>query len=552
MPTPTMIEQQAFAEPRASMMDVLRNRDFLKLWGAQITSQTAQQIVNIALVLQVSALTSSSTATAGIVICFTVPAILFAAIAGVFVERHSKKMILVLTNVGRGLAVLGYLLTDTRWGAGAVLPIFYVTTLVFSSVSQFFNPAEASLIPLLVKKEELVHANSIFNLTLPATQLGGFVLLGPLLLATIFHHNYNGLYLVIVVLCLIAAALTFFLPTDHPSGAAAPAIRAEEEENQGSHAVTRGTSAAEGAGNGNGDSNANGGFKVALDELVEGARFIRRDPVIVSAIIYWSIAIAVFMMLGTIGPLFLRNVLNIDQSRLLFILVPGGVGLVLGVVAVGRVSHPGNRETMINWGLLAAGITLVLFSIADPILNWAYKLSHHKPSETLVLGLMGFITLLLGLSNSFISVPAQTALQERSPEEIRARVFSAFYTVQNVVLIVPVLLAGVVADTFGYVPTVAGIGVIVMLVAGFGLYSMRKRQSSALAPSAGSALSAPAVIPPPTAAPDAAHHPEDARGATVRKPTLEEKSAAVMVAAPTPRHMPPADHPDETGKLKRP
>src|ERR1051325_3749543 len=206
-----MIEQQTLAQPSASMMDVLRNRNFLKLWGAQITSQTAQQMVNIALVLQVSAITGSSTATAGIVICFTVPAILFAAISGVFVERHSKKTILVLTNIGRGLAVLGYLLTDTHWGAGAVLPIFYVTTLVFSSVSQFFNPAEASLIPLLVKKEELVPANSLFNLTLPATQLGGFVLLGPLLLATIFHHNYNGLYIVIVVLCLTAAALTFFL-----------------------------------------------------------------------------------------------------------------------------------------------------------------------------------------------------------------------------------------------------------------------------------------------------------------------------------------------------
>jgi Na+/melibiose symporter-like transporter len=66
-----MIEQEIPAEPRASIMDVIRNRDFLKLWGAQITSQTAQQIVNIALVLQVSAITGSSTATAGIVICFT-------------------------------------------------------------------------------------------------------------------------------------------------------------------------------------------------------------------------------------------------------------------------------------------------------------------------------------------------------------------------------------------------------------------------------------------------------------------------------------------------
>jgi hypothetical protein len=70
-----MIEQQTVAQPRASIMDVVKNRDFLKLWGAQITSQTTQQIVSIALVLQVSAITSSSTATAGIVICFMLAAI---------------------------------------------------------------------------------------------------------------------------------------------------------------------------------------------------------------------------------------------------------------------------------------------------------------------------------------------------------------------------------------------------------------------------------------------------------------------------------------------
>ncbi|HYP42332.1 MAG TPA: hypothetical protein VEX13_18405, partial [Chloroflexia bacterium] len=63
-----MIHEQAPPEQRftpyqpegevpSSMLDVLRNRDFLKLWLAQITSQTAQQIVNFALVLQVEQIT---------------------------------------------------------------------------------------------------------------------------------------------------------------------------------------------------------------------------------------------------------------------------------------------------------------------------------------------------------------------------------------------------------------------------------------------------------------------------------------------------------------
>src|SRR5205823_11192888 len=88
---------------------------------------------------------------------------------------------------------------------------------------------------------------------------------------------------------------------------------------------------------------------------------------------------------------------------------------------------------------------------------------------------------LLGLLNSFIGVPAQTALQERSPEDIRARVFSVFFTVSNLILIVPVFFAGALADSLGYPQTVALISVVVLSIAGIGLY--RGYKQGPLAPS---------------------------------------------------------------------
>src|SRR5207237_1315157 len=108
-----------------SMGEVLRNRDFLKLWVAQMLSQTAQQIINYALVQLVYQITLSSTAVGGVIISFTVPAILFAAIAGVFVERTSKRTMLVITNIARGVMVLAYIFTGTALGAAASLPIIY-------------------------------------------------------------------------------------------------------------------------------------------------------------------------------------------------------------------------------------------------------------------------------------------------------------------------------------------------------------------------------------------------------------------------------------------
>ncbi len=448
----------------AKMMDVLRNSNFVKLWTAQILSQTAQQIVNFALLLQVARITASSTAVSGIIICFTIPAILFAAIAGVFVERNSKKVMLILTNVLRGVMVLGYLFINPDWGVGAVLPIIYIITLLFSAVSQFFNPAEASMIPLMVKKKELISANSLFNLTLPATQLGGFVVLGPLLLNTVFHDNFTGLYIFIFVLCLAAAFSTYLLPQDRPEETVA------ERRKKGEKVSVSGVA-------GGAATIAKSGYKEAAEELAEGWRFIRHDPVIMSAIIYWSVAIAVFMMLGTIGPGFLQY-LNIDQSKLFYVLLPGGVGLVTGVLLVGRIARKDNREFMINVSLLAAGVTLMLFALIYPILRWFYSsVFGTVPGEMVILTFLGILTFFLGLFNSFISVPAQTALQERSPQEIRARVFSAFFTISNAILLLPVFFAGAIADWIGQAQAVFVIGVAVLITAGIGLRRSRGRRS---------------------------------------------------------------------------
>jgi MFS family permease len=493
-------------QTKVGMKDVLRNPDFLKLWVAQMLSQTAQQIVNFALLLQVERLTGSSTAVSGIIIAFTIPAILFSAIAGVFVERNSKKLMLVLTNVLRGVMVLAYILTDPAWGAGAVLPIFYVVTLLFAGVSQFFNPAEAAMIPKVVSKDELIAANSLFNLTLPATQLGGFVVLGPLLLNTVFHNNFNGLYILIFVLCIGAAFSTWLLPQDRPETTAAERRKKGEKVNVG------------GVAGGAADI-ARSGYREAGEELVEGWRFIRRDPVIMSAIIYWSVSIAVFMMLGTIGPGFLR-VLGIDQTKLFYVLLPGGLGLVIGVMLVGRIARRENRESMINFSLLAAGVLLILFALIYPLLAWIYStVAGTKPNELVVLTFLGALTLLLGLFNSFISVPAQTALQERSPEAIRARVFSAFFTISNAILLVPVFFAGALADWLGHTAAVCLIGIAVLLTAGLGLYRSRDRRAA-----------------------------ERVAVAQDGHVSAEEAEAALTSASPAPRPIMAKEHQDTVGR----
>lgn len=455
---------------------VLQNRNFLFLWMAQLFSQLAQQIINYALVLQVAKLTNNSaTATAGVVVSFTLPAILFSAIAGVVVERQSKKWMLVITNVARGISVLLYILTVVfdRFDPALVLPILYINTLIFSTVSQFFAPAEATMIPLLVPRDKLIAANALFNLTLTVSQLLGFVFLGPLLLGVL---GFRWLYVILFGFYALCAFLTWRLPNVEPE---------DEEE-----VVVDGQ-------RGSLQSKA----RETWEELREGWDFIRADAALMIAIIYWSVAIAVFMMVAVVATRFLKTVLGVDPEHLYFILVPGGIGLIVGVATVGRFATERNRALIINYSMAVAAVCLlVLVSIYDLLKAGAHLIGQPNPPVLIAQVIIGIMAFILGIANSFISVPAQTILQERAPETIRARVFAAFYTVSNIILIVPLVIAGALADLIGVVPTVVGIGLLVLLVAGLGLrYQQRHRH----------ALDAPATqTAPDGTAPSPANEPQ--------------------------------------------
>ncbi|MDP9367234.1 MAG: hypothetical protein M3Q03_02980, partial [Chloroflexota bacterium] len=82
---------------------------------------------------------------------------------------------------------------------------------------------------------------------------------------------------------------------------------------------------------------------------------------------------------------------------------------------------------------------------------------------------------LLGVCNAFILVPAQTMLQERSHEHIRARVYATFFTISNTVSFVPIFFAAAAADLFGVVQVLV---VVAVLVGALGVTSILHDRSA--------------------------------------------------------------------------
>src|SRR6476646_2906876 len=101
-----MTEDIAAREPddEGNALAVFKNSGFLRLWLSQVTNQIGGNMVLFGLTVIVVDSTSSNAAVSLLSLTFLVPAVLFSAVAGVYVDRIDRRTILVATNFLRGAA----------------------------------------------------------------------------------------------------------------------------------------------------------------------------------------------------------------------------------------------------------------------------------------------------------------------------------------------------------------------------------------------------------------------------------------------------------------
>ena len=166
-------------EGEGGALEVFRNRPFLLLWLAQAFTQIGGNMVIYGLTVIILEATKSNTAVSLLILTFLLPAVLFSAVAGVYVDRFDRRKILIVTNLLRaGAFVLTFL-------AGQTLAFILVLNVAVSTITVFFGPAEAAMIPFLVPRRQLLAANGVFTLTVNAAFALGFALLGPIVVTLV-------------------------------------------------------------------------------------------------------------------------------------------------------------------------------------------------------------------------------------------------------------------------------------------------------------------------------------------------------------------------------
>ena len=416
---------------------VFQNRSFVFLWSAQLLSQLASNMVLAALMATVADTTRSNTANAVLIVTFLVPAVLFSTLGGVIVERSNAKMIMLATNILRAAGTILFILVapDT---ASANVPLVYLINFGVASATAVFAPAELTAIPRIVDRRHLMVANSLFVLTINATFAIGFGFLGPLLLIA---AGPIAVYVVVAAMFGLSAAAILPLPGVPP----------ERERH-----------AAEMAGR---------AVRQLITELREGVSFVRRHGEIAWSLTYLGVAASMIGVIGAIGPGFAREILRLTSQDFFFIMGPAGLGAVMGILLLNSYAKRVPKRLMIDIGLLGMGVTLIALAVIRPITTLVAPavapieevLPNIAPLTSL-LAVVVVIAVFAGIEYSFVAIPAQTALQEELPNEVRGRIFGILNTLLSVASFFPVIAAPAAADVLNILFPGAGIPVVMAIL----------------------------------------------------------------------------------------
>ena len=383
------------------MFSVLRNRNFLILWSGQVLSQLADRMLVGVLLLNVHYLTNNNLAMSLPMFSFGLSALIFGPIAGVFVDRCSKKRILVWSNFFRAILILSF----------AVLPvvqhslwlIFLISFSIFT-IAQFFIPAESSSIPALVDKKQLLGANSFFMGTWMGATVIGFGLISFL---SILGINVNLMYIIASGFYLCAGFLMLL-------------IRLQEIPPQKIHTL-----------------------RSTWQDIRFGFAYSLQKRIIKYSLFKVFIATCVLAVLSELSIDFVDKVLGQGSENFGFYVAFAGVGMGFSILTLSfwkKVS----KELLPGIGFMISGLMLILMTMT----------THFYLSL--------FFIFLLGFGNGYITIPIQTLLQETVPRTMRGRVFGLQNVFISAAFTVPVIIAGYCADTYSVSIVFAAIGIIIL------------------------------------------------------------------------------------------
>ena len=403
----------------ADLRTVLAERNFRRLFATRLVSQTGDGIVTAGVGTYVFFNASSFPSPAAGAAAFTVlylPYSLIGPFAGVFIDRWSRRQILVWSAVLRSVFVA---LTATLMALGDRGAPLYVAVLLVLGVNRFFLSSLSAALPHVVAEDKLVMANSVSPTAggIMAT-IGGGVALG-LNVATGNTERGAAITLLAGGGCYVAASLVAATMRRDLLGPV-------REPGQPPPTRLLGELASVAAG------------------LAAGARYVlkRRGPAAALG------ATGGFSFL--FGPLFLMSILlyrdyfyrssvGVAEGHVGGLVIASGIGYACAALITPPVTRRLSKPAWITLLLAASGV--VTITLGETFVQVAYLA-------------IGFC---LYLTRQGVAICATTILQEEVDDAYRGRVFAFYDMMFNVPYVIGAALSAAFMPSNGHSPVIIGL-----------------------------------------------------------------------------------------------
>ena len=361
---------------------------FTIVWLGQIVSVLASSMSQFALSIWMYDQTKSALAMGMMQVFYITPFLIISPIAGVMVDRHNRKMMMMVSDIAAGLATIAILILQYF----GILEYWhlYLTSIVYGLGMAFQWPAYSTAISTMIPKEQYGRANGMMSLVEAGPHVVAPLLAGALL--PVIGLTGVLFFDVATFILAIGALMIVFIPQP---------VRTEE--------------GAQGQGN-------------ILKEAAYGFKYIFARPSLLglqltffAGNLFFGIAIAVM------APMVLAHT---NSNTLMFgsVQTAGAIGAVIGGVIMSAWGGFKRRAygILIGWTLSGIGIAIIGLDGGLPV--W-------------IVGLV-----LSALVSPLMNGSNQAIWQSKVAPDVQGRVFSARRMIAWLTNPISPIIAGSLAD----------------------------------------------------------------------------------------------------------
>ncbi|MGE0127951.1 MAG: MFS transporter [Blastocatellales bacterium] len=373
----------------------LLNQNFVLLWIGQAVSQLGSQVYVIAMVFWIKHATNSARLIASILMVSSFLNVILSGVGGAFADRHSRRKIIVCSDLVRGVLVLslaGWLYFAPH-ATNTIIVCFMGVTFCMSVTVAFFVPAMSAAIPDLAPQGEVRRANSLRQTT---AQLALFI--GQGLGGMLFRLWGAPLLVLINGLSFLAAAVSesfIKIPQKIPES-----VGGRKER-----------------------------FNTFKKDIAEGLSYVWKEPGLRRLFFFSAIFNFFTMPVIVLLPFYVEDFLKVRIDWYGYLMAAFGVGVLIGSLSTGLIKLPGKARMRL----------MISFAIFN----------------SLTVGLLGVVpnakaalmlAFLVGALGSFNGINIATILQMSTPSEIRGRAFGLLHTLSGSIAPIGMGLGGFLYD----------------------------------------------------------------------------------------------------------